>query len=354
MAGLNEELTHWLDTHADSLDADNAHADAVLPMLAGAGLAKVGVPEENGGSGGPLSQAAAVVAKLAEHSLNAAFVYWAQRAVIECFLNSDNRALVDRLLPSLLDGSRAGAPALSNAMKHLGGLEPLHLHFAPGAGTLKVNGAIRWASNLRRDRFVAVAAASDESGGPAGVLAIPGESMGFERLPDFDLTALRGTNTAAARLGDIALDEGWRLHPDAAVFLPRVRPALLALQCGLGLGLARASLRSIREARLAAAPGLLSEAQALQSTADGYWQRLAHGIDNGLFRGRAGELVSLRLQMVELAMAAARLELQALGGSSFIRGRSDGFTRRWKESAFLAVVTPTVVQLKTELDKMST
>lgn len=66
-------------------------------------------------------------------------------------------------------------------------------------------------------------------------------------------------------------------------------------------------------------------------------------------QARPLELLELRLRMVELAMSAVQLELQALGGRVYLRAESQGFTRRWREAAFLAVVTPT--QLKMEFAK---
>jgi alkylation response protein AidB-like acyl-CoA dehydrogenase len=52
--------------------------------------------------------------------------------------------------------------------------------------------------------------------------------------------------------------------------------------------------------------------------------------------------------MVEVATSAVQLELQALGGRAWLRGEDGGFQRRWREAAFLPVVTPTLAQLKTE------
>src|SRR5256885_17272947 len=64
---------------------------------------------------------------------------------------------------------------------------------------------------------------------------------GLERSPDLELIALRGTNTAALQLKDVAITEGDLLAERAGGFLPRVRPAFLGMQCGLSIGLARAA-----------------------------------------------------------------------------------------------------------------
>jgi alkylation response protein AidB-like acyl-CoA dehydrogenase len=351
MTLLDKQLASWLDAHADSLDTDASQADSLLPLLASSHLLRVGVPEAEGGSGGPISASVGAVAALAEHSLSAAFVFWAQRACIECVVRSPNRPLVDRLLPSLLEGSLAGAPGLSNAMKFLSGFDQLQTQFVAGPQGTRLNGTVQWATNLRQQSFVVALAAGDTETGNAAVFLVPHDLDGVAREPDFDLMGLRATNTAAVRLRDVVLDDGWQVHPEAKVFLPQIRPAFLGLQCGLGLGLARASLRSARQALAGSHSVLLHELQTLDGSINELWLQLSTGLDAGRLSERPRELLELRVRMVELAAAAVQLELQALGGRAYLHGQDNGFARRWREAAFLPIVTPTVVQLKAQLAK---
>ena len=118
---------------------------------------------------------------------------------------------------------------------------------------------------------------------------------------------------------------------------------------GLGLGLARASLRAGRAA-LDNRPSVLSgEIDALDADIAAYRQTLCAGLDDGSLRERPRDLLTLRLRMVDIAAAAVALELQALGGRALLREASGGHARRAREAAFLAVVTPTVAQLKSDL-----
>ncbi|WP_371766660.1 acyl-CoA dehydrogenase [Massilia sp.] len=314
MVRMDESLAAWLDAHADSLDADTLHADALPARLARAGLFTAAVPEGEGGDGRALSAAVDVVAGLAEHSLGAAFVYWAQRAVIACLLASPNRDLVRRLVPDLVHGRLAGAPGLSNAMKFLGGLDRLRITGTAAPDGMRLNGTVAWATNLSRQGFLAAIAVGGEHGDNPAVFALPHDARGVMREPDLDLLALRGTNTAALRLDEVVLDASWQIHPQARVFLPSIRPVFVGLQCGLGLGLARASLRAARAAL---------------------------------------DLLTLRLRMVDIAAAAVALELQALGGRALLRAESGGYARRAREAAFLAVVTPTVAHLKGDLARLA-
>jgi alkylation response protein AidB-like acyl-CoA dehydrogenase len=348
MTMLDESLTFWLKERAEALDADAELAGALVPRLALAKLFKTGVPASEGGTGESPSAAIGAVADLAQYSMSAAFVFWAQRALIECVLGSPNRALVRRLLPSLLAGGLAGAPGLSNAMKFLGGLDQLQTRFIPSPDGFTLNGRVPWATNLQRQGFVVALAAGNLEGTHTSVFAVPSDAAGLAREPDLDLAGLRGTSTAALRLDDVRLGEEWQIHPQAKEFLPGVRPLFVGMQCGLGLGLARASLRSAREALEDSRSVLLGELEAREAQVRDYWEALSTGIDSGRLRERPAELLGLRMRMVEIALDAVQLELQALGGRAYLRGESGGFTRRWREAAFLPIVTPTLAQLKTE------
>ena len=349
MTRMDESLLAWLDAHAEALDTDTVQADTLLARLAQAGLFKVAVPEDEGGDGRAVSAAVDVAAGLAEHSLATAFVFWAQRAFIACLLASPNRDLVQRFMPDLLHGRLAGAPGLSNAMKFLGGLDRLRIAATPATDGVRLNGAVQWATNLRRQGFVAAIAVGDEYGDNPSVFALPHDAPGVTREPDPDLLALRGTNTAALRLDDVALDTSWQIHPHARVFLPGIRPVFVGLQCGLGLGLARAALRAARAA-LDGRPSVLSgEIEALDADIAAYRQALGSGLDDGSLRERPRDLLALRLRMVALASDAVALELQALGGRALLRTENGGYARRAREAAFLAVVTPTVAQIKSDL-----
>jgi len=344
---LNETLVAWLDAHAEALDAETGCGEELLQVLAGAGLLRVGVPEECGGTGGTTSSAIAVVAELAGHSLGAAFVYWAQRAVIECLLGSPNRDLANGLLPRLMDGRLAGAPGLSNAMRALTGFDRLQIHRTPEG----LAGMVPWATNLHREGVV-IAVAADPAGGSPAVYAIPGDAQGLAIHPNADLAGLRATRTGSVRLDRVAVADRWLVDQDARTFLPRLRPAFIALQCGWGLGLARACLRSARSAIGAAPSILLPEIDQLEQAVEDYWSMLSERIDGDAFGGRAGDLFAARLGMVDLAISASDLELQALGSRAYSRTAGQAYARRRREVAFLPIVTPSMVQLKTELARL--
>ncbi|EWM40207.1 putative acyl-CoA dehydrogenase domain protein [Bordetella holmesii 70147] len=45
--------------------------------------------------------------------------------------------------------------------------------------------------------------------------------------------------------------------------------------------------------------------------------------------------------------------MQTSGGKAYLHGDGNGFARRWREAAFLPIVTPSLIQLKTELARLA-
>lgn len=347
---LPSALVEWLDTHAATLDEGGPGApNELLTRLAGAGLFRTGVPVEEDGDGGATSVAIRAVAAVAAHSQAAAFVLWAQRVFVEYLLVSPNRTLRAAWLPLLLEGTVAGATGLSNAMKFLGGIESLQVAITNTQDGYAVNGVVPWATNLVPDNFIVAVAADHAEAGRSAVLAVPHFAMGTRRSDDLDLIGLRGTHTASLRFQGAPSGSAWLLHDDAHVYLPRVRPAFLGMQCGLSIGLAQASLQAARAREDAGRSILGDHIDALEASLARATDALLMGVDGGAFLGAPRKLFALRIELVDLATQALQLEVQARGGAGYLNGRHDGLPRRWREAAFLPIVTPSLVQLRTEL-----
>jgi alkylation response protein AidB-like acyl-CoA dehydrogenase len=350
---MSEPTLHdWLATHAESLDTTAERAEALLPQLARDGLIGLGVPVAMGGQGGDLGDALCAIAGLAERSLTAAFMGWSQRAFIELLLQTPNAALRERLLPELLAGRLAGAPGLSNAMKFVSGLESLQVRGEEQAdGRWCLDGVLPWVSNLRGEGFVAAGAMASTAGGPPQVWVLPHDAEGLSRSVDFELLGMQASHTARLELDAVRLAPAWRLHDTAPAYLPGVRPNFLGLQCALALGLAQRCLQEA-EANMGGAEAVLGE--PLAATGAELAERrtlLLDGLRDGRFREDPVTLCELRIRLVELAQQALQLELQASGGRAFLSEFNADFARRWREAAFLPVITPSLVQLKGELGR---
>jgi alkylation response protein AidB-like acyl-CoA dehydrogenase len=350
VAILPTSLRTWLDATAHNLDSTSDNAAALLPKLAGAGLFRLGVPPLLGGHGGHVNDAIAGVAAVSERSLAAGFVFWGHRTFIEYLLQSPNEALRDRLLPDLLAGSRAGATGPSNATKFLSGIEGLQIKATKTDGSLRVDGQLPWVTNLRMSGFDVAAAIQADGDNPAFVASLSSEDIGLERSGDLDLMAMRATSTAAVKIDNVRIGVDRILHHNASEWLPKVRPAFLGLQCAMAIGLAR---RSIAEttSRLKKGRDILREpSDALTNALEKAEAQLQEGLRGKSFEQSPEKLFELRIGFAAIAAKAVQLELSAVGGSAYLTQPGEGFQRRLREVAFIPIITPSLVQLKTALD----
>ncbi|MTH35231.1 acyl-CoA dehydrogenase [Paracoccus limosus] len=348
-AGLDAGLRGWLAANACAIDQGAVPAAGILPQLTKAGVTRIGVPETMGGAGGDTADAMAAVAGVARESLAAAFVLWGHRCYVEFLVQSSNPALRERQLPDVLAARVAGASALSNAMKHLAGLEPLQVRTRDQGAALLVDGKLPWVTNLRPEGFWVAAAADPAEGGPARVIALSSDDAGLTRSADLELLGMRSSDTAAVDLAGIRIGRDRIIAEDAPAWLPGVRPVFIALQCGMALGLAERALdeaeasggagRTVLAADLAARRTDLAEAAAA----------IASGLRERRFVTAPAELFRLRIRLADLVAQALALELQAGGGRCYLAGPGREFARRWRESAFIPVITPSIVQLRAAL-----
>lgn len=350
-AQYNSTEIPWVEQHAESLDSCNQYATEVIPQLAQQHLFGIGVPEHLGGAGGTTAEAVEAIEDIARHSVTAAFVFWGHRSFIEYLLLSPNETLRERWLPELLNGKIAGATGLSNAIKFLSGIENLQIEAHNlGEDYWSLEGQLPWVTNLRPQGFIVAAVVAREGQSPL-VAALRHDHEGLQRTADLELFGLRGSNTAAIHLRNVEIHRDDLLHDNAQEFIVRIRPSFLALQCGLSLGLADAALQAAQQVAHFSGNILSPRILSLRSELVQRRSELLTGIDAGTFARDPQKLFRLRIALAEIVQGAAQLELEASGGRAYLQDHNRGFFRRWRESAFIPLVTPSLVQLQGELSK---
>lgn len=347
---LSGEMGAWLDQNARHLDTVADGASSIIPTLGRAGLLGIGVPRDLGGDGTTLSDAVRAIAAVSARSLTAGFVLWGHRTFIEYLLQSPNARLRERLLPDLLTGQRAGATGLSNAMKFLNGLEALQVTASRLNGKLRLDGKLPWVTNLRKEGFDVAAAVQDDDSKRALIVSLSSDDEGLIRSADLDLMAMRASNTAAIAIERLAIEDDRIIHPNAGEWLPQVLPAFLGLQCGMSIGLARRALSEAdsltgHDRGVLAAPieRFGTELAVLE-------EQLLSRLDGPFFVEQPVALFQLRIRLAEIVNQSVQLELGATGGKAYLSVPGEGYQRRLRESAFIPVVTPSLVQLETVVE----
>ena len=90
---------------------------------------------------------------------------------------------------------------------------------------------------------------------------------------------------------------------------------------------------------------------ALQAALELQVAELMEGVEDGRFKTMAAPLFRLRIALADSVQQAVMLELQASGGKAYLQDRDTNFARRWREAAFVPIITPSLTQLQVELQK---
>lgn len=355
MSLLTPTLIDWLKANADEIDQSNALADELFAQVAASGIFKYGVPTAFGGDGEPIQKAVDAITELATYSLTAAFISWGHRTFIEHILASDNPAPRENWLADLLSGKLSAGTGLSNAVKFLSGVEELNVTIREENGKRYLNGRLPWVTNLSKNGFVnTFVAGFEQSEKSPLVLAVPSTVAGVSRSDELALVALQGSNTVAVNFDNVELQDDWILSDNASQFLAQTRPEFLGLQCGLPFGLAQRSLAEVEKSltfgsnRLVLQPEWEAQVNALNRLK----QQLQAGLANkSTFIDNPKSLFQIRIDIVDVVAQSVLLELQAGGGRGYLKNAGSDFIRRWREAAFLPVVTPSAVQLRLVLAK---
>ncbi|QBI19478.1 acyl-CoA dehydrogenase [Egibacter rhizosphaerae] len=346
-----DEVEDWFGARVAEIDADRAPTRGGLGWLGERGLLDLGAP----GLPGSLADMVAIVRAVARQDLASAFSVWAHRAVIE-YLARWGGERDAGTLDALRRGARPGSTAMASAFQQAAGLGELTVTATPIDGGWRLDGQVRWASNLYPDTVVVLPAATTGSRDPDDghdlVVALPLDREGVEVRDEPPLLALQATRSSSIRLegievtGDEVLTE--RIDP----FLASVRPAFLLLQSAFCLGLAEAAAASARDRLDGAAAVFAEDADSLEGrlrTSDARLAALAAEADASTTACDAGELLALRLEVAGLAGEATTLETTVAGGAGYLR--TSPTARRLREAAFLPVQSPTEAQLRWELSR---
>lgn len=344
-----EELLDKVASSAPAVDRGDALAREAFPLLGDAGLTDLGAP--NNAGGGLLSQAA-VIEKLAQRSLASGFALWGHRMCIE-YLSTADTDYAREVLPGLRAGTTPGISGMASAFKTFAGAGTLDLTAERDGGSLILNGRLPWATNLYPDALVASAARETTAGAQESqiVIAFTLATQGVHVGRDLDLLALQGTASTYLTLQDVRIPVEQVLSTDFDAFVAQCRPSVAILQAAFCLGLATASFRMVRanisginevfdedfrglEARLLQTKSRLRHCAELVSTEEAPART---------------EVLGMRLEAGQLAVALTSLEAKTSGGKGYVV--SADANRRFREAAFLPVQSPSEAQLRWELAK---
>ncbi|MFC4947283.1 hypothetical protein [Pseudonocardia sp. GCM10023141] len=312
-------------------DVDRGHADLRdgLRFLGAAGLLDTG-----------LDAGVALVEAIAGECMSSAFSLWAQRMVL-AFLPPEAAPR-----PGLADGTVVGSTAMAPALRDVAGIEPVPVLATPAGTGLRLDGPIRWASNLFPDAVVVLPARLPDGG--RAVVRIGLGDPGVQVKPAPELLALSATASSSVRLDGVEVGPDAILSTDLPGFVRVIRPAFLLSQTAFCAGLAARAVEGAAEHAVGINADLAGDVAFVAARVRSVRERLHAWAADPAEPGRA-ELLQLRLDAAGAAGEATRLESTTSGGAGFMA--TSDVSRRLREAAFLPVQSPTEGQLRWELSR---
>lgn len=351
-AALLESVAALVNTDlvpiTSAVDQEGFYPEDFLRKLGERGGFKANVPKEQGGLALGLATQIEAIREVGRECGSTAFLVWCQSSCALYLNLSANAEVRDRYLSAVATGKLLSGTGMSNTVKHLAGIENIHLKARREGHAYVVSGSLPWVSNVGADHLAIVAAAVDEGG--YVMFAVQGSANGVSLHPCPEFSGLEGTQTLNIRMKDVRIPDADVLaHPEQfAAYMSSIKPAFVMGQLGMGFGVIDGSLRTIKESNIASAhvnqflddqgEALRLEAAELHAKA----QQLAQQPSISFL-----EALRLRLATSELTLRAANSAVLHAGAKGYLMRHPA--QRRLREAVFVAIVTPALKHLRKEI-----
>lgn len=354
LAPITQLIETELAPQVQAIDREGFYPAQFMHKLGALGGFGAALPSESGGSGHGLATQIEVTAKVAEHCGSTAFLVWCQSSCAWYLQNSDNQAVRDRYLPDVAQGRLLAGTGMSNAVKHLAGIEKIHLRARREGDGYVVNGSLPWVSNVGKGHLAIVAAAVEDEG--YIMFAVPSSATGFQSRPCLEFSGLEGTQTLNLRFQNVAVPADDVLaHPDQfKQYVSRIKPGFVLGQIGMGIGIVRACITIARDS----------------NSSVGHVNVFLDDQESDLFaqladvEAQAAKLAPIAqagatdmLPVLKARAAISELTLKA-ANSAVLHAGAKGYLmihpaqRRLREAVFVAIVTPALKHLRKEIQAL--
>ncbi|RTL86152.1 MAG: acyl-CoA dehydrogenase [Hyphomicrobiales bacterium] len=335
---------------AARIDADGLYPSSALTQLGAAGAFAQHHEGFGEAAGVDLGLAISAISAVAEACLSTAFCAWCQDAFGWYLQNSENPGLRARLQAAAAAGAVLGGTGLSNPMKALSGIEPMRLRGERVAGGYLVEGALPWVSNLQEGHFFAFCFDGPKGERVAAVARLGAD--GVESRKGAQFIALEGTATCAVGFRKAFVADENLLSDALPRFARRIKPGFLLLQTGMVAGLVRDCAELMRDL-----PARIREINAHLPTGPDALDASLDALEGEIMSLAATpfeddqdylrRVLEVRLRGSTLALDATQALMLHAGARSYLRNSL--YSRRLRESYFIAIVTPATKHLRKDL-----
>lgn len=335
----------------NAIDQEGLYPADFLRNLGALGGFSAHIPREHGGLGLGLATQVEIITQVGRECGSTAFLVWCQSSCAGYLQLSPNDAVRERYLQPIAQGRLFSGTGMSNAIKHLAGIEKIHLTAQRDGDGYIVSGSLPWVSNVGAEHLAIVAAAVE--GGGYVMVAVHGTTEGLSLHPCPEFSALEGTQTLNLRFKNVRVPADDVLaHPSQfAKYIARIKPGFVLSQAGMGFGVIEGSLKTIRESNVSTShvnvflddqgPDLAAKLDALKIQA----ASLARQAQNE--NAPILDVLKLRARTSELTLKAANSAILHAGAKGYLMRHAA--QRRLREAVFVAIVTPALKHLRKEI-----
>ena len=333
---VDPSILETVSEKAKAVDAGTEDARYILPILAEAGLLDT-----------DLLTAARTVREISRRDLSVGFTIWAH-LMTQTYLANANKPAASAVEQSLRSGARPGITGMAAAFKEFAGCGEIELAATPVEGGYQVTGKLNWASNLYDDAVLVTAVRTDD--GDRLLIFVESGAEGLTFGKPFGLLGLNATASAWVSLENVFVPESQVLTHDFDAFILQVRPTFVVLQIAECIGVAEAAIAAASERLFGVNATFADEVQDIAAKVSDIIVRQENIITRvGNSDISPVELLELRLEAAEVAVAAANIEVRVAGGAGY--AKSSPASRRFREAAFIPVQSPSEAQLRWELER---
>lgn len=338
----------------EDIDQKGVYPREFMHQLGALGGFAAAISTENGGLGLTLAEQIAVTSAVSASCGSTAFVVWCQSVSAWYLQRAANEGVRQRYLNKVAKGELLCGTGMSNAVKHLAGIERIHLKAQRTDNGYSIKGVLPWVSNLQHGNLIIAAAALDDSQYVMFAVPLDSKNLELHNCPDF--SGMQGTATYNVRFHGVQLDNDHILaHPKQfGDYLASIKPGFVLSQIGMGAGIIQTSIQSIEQTNKThnhVNQFLDDQGVELQQELDALLaevQRLVPQIHANTVN--CLEVLKARALASELSLRTVNSEALHAGARGYLMRH--GAQRRLREALFVAIVTPALKHLRKEISAL--
>ncbi len=351
---VDQLISSELVPQVNEIDQQGVYPRAFMQKLGRLGGFRAALPAPQGGLGLGIETQVAVISAVGAACGSTAFASWCQTASAWYLSRTQNTATQQRYLAAIANGEALCGTGMSNTVKHLAGIEKMHLKAEKQGDQYVVNGVLPWVSNIGEGHLITTTAQLDDNRYVMFVVACDSEQLSLHPCPAF--SGMEGTETYNVRFKNLVVDADSVLaHPKQFFdYIDDIKPGFVLTEAGMGLGVVEGSLKTIRQTNKTHAHVnvfLDDQADQLQAELDELRQQigeLAAQADKS--QVELLDVLKARATASELALRAAQSAALHAGARGYLMRHPA--QRRLREALFVAIVTPALKHLRREIHAM--